>query len=149
MAMKVILLKDIRGVGQHGEVKDVSDGYASNALFPKHLAEAATPQRIAQIESQKSAHEAELKKVEEQLNNKVDSLRGKKVVISSRATEKGGLFKAATVKDIAKAILAEHSLEIPEASIELSQPIKTTGEHTVKLHSKTKNSDLVVSVVAA
>ena len=147
--MKVILLMDIRGVGQHGEVKDVSDGYAINALFPKHLAEAATPQRIQQIEAGKQAHEAELKKIEEQLTNKVESLRGKKVVISSRATEKGGLFKAVTAKDIVKAILAEHSLEIPEEHIELSSPIKTVGDHTITLTSKTKKSDLMVTVVAA
>ncbi len=37
--MKVILLKDVRGVGMHGEVKNVADGYAINKLFPSKMAE--------------------------------------------------------------------------------------------------------------
>lgn len=148
--MKVILLKDVRGVGQHGEIKNVNDGYAINFLFPKKLAEPATEDKVKQIENKKQAHEAEVAKQEEELNNKVSMLRGKKVVLQARATEKGGLFKSITTKDIAKAILAEHSLEIPESAIELKENhIKTTGEHQVVLSSKGSKADLTVAVVAA
>jgi large subunit ribosomal protein L9 len=145
--MKVILLKDVRSVGQHGEVKNVADGYAINFLFPKKLAEPATEERVANIAAQKKAHDAEVEKEESVLTEKVMSLRGKKVAIQARATEKGGLFKAIAAKDIAKAIKAEHEVELPEDAIEVPEHIKTTGEHPVILSSKTQKVELIVAVV--
>ena len=99
--MKVILLKDVRGVGQHGDIKTVADGYATNMLFPQKLAEPATEEKMKRLEAQKQAREDAIKKEEEQLDNKLAQLRGKKVVLQSRATEKGGLFKTIAAKDIA------------------------------------------------
>lgn len=147
--MKIILLKDVRGVGQHNEVKNVTDGYAINYLFPHKLAIPATEDKVKQLEEQKHLHEAARAKEEERLTNKIMSLRSKKVTLTVRATEKGGLFKSVTAKDVSKAILAEHSLEIPEASIHVPDHIKTTGEHPVVLSSKSQKVELVVAILAA
>ena len=145
--MKVILLKDVRGGGMHGEIKNVADGYAINGLFPKKLAEAATSEKIADVEAKRVAHEAEMQKEAEQLDNKVAALRGKTITISSRATEKGGLFKAVHEKDVAKAILGEHALAIPEDAITFPEPVKTVGEHVVLLKSKNQKAEFGVVVV--
>ena len=147
--MKVILLKDVRNVGQVGSVCDVADGYARNFLFARKLAEPATDERIAQVKAQAAAREAEVKKEAEALDKKVASLNSKSVTIASRATEKGGLFKAVAAKDIAQAIRAQHSLEIPEDSIVVTEPIKSTGEHVVRLESATNKIDFGVVVTAA
>lgn len=147
--MKVILLKDIKGVGKRHEIKNVADGYAVNFLFPQKAAEPATEAKIKQLEGQRVAHEAEQQKLEEQLNHKILILKGKKVVIVARATEKGGLFKGITLKDVSKAILAEHSVEIPETSIHLPAPIKTVGEHPVQISNKSNVIELIVEVTAA
>src|SRR5882724_3797131 len=128
--MKVILLKDVRGVGQHGEVKNVADGYAINKLFPQKLAEPATDEKIKKFELMRVEHEAAIAKEEEQLGNKIKALNGKKVTITAKATEKGGLFKGIGEKEVAKAILAEHSLEISVDLMTIDEPIKTVGEHT-------------------
>lgn len=147
--MKVILLKDVRNVGQHGEVKDIADGYARNFLLPKKLAILATDEKIKEVTAQTQAQAEARKKEAEQLDNKINALRGKKVVLSAKATEKGGLFKAIAPKDIARAVLAEHSLEVPEASIVIATPIKTVGEHMVLLAGSTVKAELAVTVVAA
>lgn len=144
--MKVILLKDVRGVGLHGEIKNVADGYAINGLFPKKLAEAATPEKIAEVETKRTAHEAEATKEQELLDSKVAALRGKTVSIAARATEKGGLFKAIHEKDVAKAILVDHSLAIPEESITFPEAVKTVGEHVVMLSSKNNKVEFGVIV---
>lgn len=147
--MKVIFLKDVRRVGRAGEIKEVADGYAANFLFPSKSAEPATPDKIAQIEKQKQTAREAARKQEEILDNKVASLAGKKVTIAVRATPKGGLFKTVAAKDIAKAILGEHALQIPEESIMVSEPIKTVGEHSIHVVAKNKKTTLGVFVVAS
>lgn len=145
--MKVILLKDIRGCGQANTVVDVAQGYAANFLFPNKYAVAATEDKLKEFEAKKAQLDAAKAQEEEQLSSKVKSLEGKSVTITVRATEKGGLFKSLGAADIAKAIRAEHSLEIPEASIE-TEPIKTTGERKARLHSKHSKAELTVVIAA-
>lgn len=146
--MKVILLKDVRGVGQHGEIKNVADGYAINRLFPAKLAEPATENKIKEIEAQMAARAAKQTLEEQQLDNKVQSLRGKSITLALRATDKGGLFKTLNETDIARAIREQHALEIPENSIHFSHPIKTIGEHQLMLTSKSHKAELGVVITA-
>ncbi len=131
------------------DIKSVADGYAINFLFRNKLAEPATDEKIKQLEANRAAHEAELEREETDLTKKIQSLNSKTVTIASRATEKGGLFKGVVAKDIAKAISAEHGLEIPENSIIVSDPIKSVGEHIVRLESKSAKVDFGVVVTAA
>jgi large subunit ribosomal protein L9 len=147
--MKVILLKDVRGLGHHGEVRAVADGYAVNFLFRQGLAEPATEEKVKKVEENKAAQAEKIQKEEEALDTKVASLNNKKVTLSARATEKGGLFKAIGEKDVIAAIRAEHSLELPASAIVLSGPIKTLGDHSATLTSKNKRAELTVSVSAA
>ncbi len=133
-------------MGQHGEVKEVADGYAVNKLLPMKLAEPATPEKIKKFESMRAEHEAALAKEEEQTNNKIKSLNNKKVTITAKSTEKGGLFKAIIEKDVAKAILAQHSLEIPTDLITIDEHIKTVGEHAVTIESKSAKATLTVEI---
>lgn len=147
--MKVILLRDVRNVGQVGTVCDVADGFARNYLFPHKFAEPATEEKIAQVKANAAARAVEAQKQAEELDTKVQSLNSKGVTIPSRASEKGGLFKAITAKDISKAIRAEHSLEIPEEAIRIAQAIKTVGVHAIALESASHtNVPFSVSVAA-
>ena len=146
--MKVILLKDVRNLGTHGSVKEVADGYARNYLFTHKLAELATPEKMAEVAAQAAQREAAAQKEAADLDAKVTSLRGKTVTIAARATEKGGLFKAVAPKDIIKAIREQHSLEIPEGSLEITEPVKTVGEHIIKLKGSSQSTDVGVVVSA-
>ena len=146
--MKVIFLKDVRGVGHAGEVKNVADGYAVNFLFKQHLAEAATPEKVAAIAAKQKAHEAELEKAEEELTQKIQSLRGKKIVIAAKATEKGGLFKSITPKDVAHQLVVQLEVAIPEGAVSLPEHLKTVGDHMVTLHSKTIKAELTLEIKA-
>ena len=144
--MKVILLADVKKIGRKGEVKNVADGYATNLLFPKKLAEPATEEKLKAYEQARLAKEAEKQAQELAHDKMVDSLRGAKVVVKARATEKGGLFKSVGQKEVAQAIREQKSLEIPVPMIIL-EPLHTTGEHTIVLKSQNKKADITVSVV--
>lgn len=147
--MKVIFLKDVRGVGHKHEVKNVTDGYASNFLFPHGFAEPATQEKVAKLEQTKKDHEATLHKQEEEIESNIQALRGKTVTLTARATEKGGLFKSITPGDIARAIKEHHKTEIPESAVHLGEPIKTVGEHVVTLVGKEHKAEFGVIVSPA
>ncbi len=144
--MKIILLKEIRGVGHPHEVKVVSDGYATNFLLPQKLAEMATSEKVKVLVAQKEAREAQVHKEEETLDAKILSLKGKTVSIQARATEGKGLFKTLSSSDITKALLSEYSLEVPEKLVYFLEPIKTLGEHVVELKSKNKKVEIGILV---
>ena len=74
--MKVIFLKDVKGKGKKGEVKNVADGYAHNFLLKQGLAVEANPCECELIKCQKKKEEklaaeelAEAKKLKEKLRN--------------------------------------------------------------------------------
>lgn len=68
--MKVILLKDVKGVGRKFEEKNVSDGYAANFLMPKKLAVAMTGQSVAMVKQLKSQAQAKKSHEEQRINEK-------------------------------------------------------------------------------
>ncbi|WP_041695565.1 50S ribosomal protein L9 [Alicyclobacillus acidocaldarius] len=133
--MKVILLQDVKGQGKQGEIKEVSEGYARNFLFPRKLAEEATPQALKALE-EKRRKEERLKAQEladaKALAERLDNL---KVTIRSQVGKDGRLFGAITTKHIADA-LKEQGFEVDKRKIALPDPIKSLGGHkvTIKLH---------------
>ncbi|HTR18997.1 MAG TPA: 50S ribosomal protein L9 [Candidatus Paceibacterota bacterium] len=144
--MKVILLKDVGGVGQRGQVKDIADGYALNYLIPSGAAAQATPEKVAAHEAAQKK-EGELKEAQQQeLTEKVNSLEGGRIEISARATEKGGLFKSLGVADIQKSIQVQKNIDIPASAIGLEKPIKELGEHVVQLKTPGAQARLTVVV---
>ncbi len=147
--MKVILLRDVGGVGQRGAVIDVKDGYALNFLIPQALAEQATPQKLASHSAQQRANKEASAKQEAMLRATVHGLNGATLHFKVRATEKGGLFKSLTAVDIAKAIRAERGIEITEGAIVLAQPIKQVGEHEIVVRAVGAESRLTAKVVEA
>ncbi len=146
--MKVILLKDVVNVGQKGSVKEVSDGYAQNFLIARGLAEQATAEKIAALQSAQEREEKARVQELAALGALVQSLEGKKVELQVRATEKGGLFKAIGASDIARTIKEQTEKNIPVEGIKLSKPIKEVGEHAVELVSGDARAHVTVVVSA-
>lgn len=144
--MKIILLKDVGGVGRHGEVKDVSDGYALNHLIPNGFAEQATKEKIASHASAMKKETEAREKEQQALTANLQSLEGARIELSARATEKGGLFKSLGAADIQKAIREQERIDIPVATISLEKPLKELGEHEVELKTPDAKARLTVVV---
>lgn len=138
--MKVIFLKDVKGKGKKGEVKDVAVGYAQNFLLKKGLAVEATSQSISELEGKTKAIEkenAEILEDSKQLKAKIES-EGFEVIIKSKSGSDGRLFGSIPSKQIADGLNKQHKIKIDKRKIELAQPIKTLGYTTVpvKLHKQ-------------
>jgi len=145
--MKVILLKDVRGIGQIHEVHSVSDGYAMNFLFPNKLAEAATPDKLAAFEAYREKEQAAQKERTDAAAAHIRALSGVILEIPARATEKGGLFKAIHESTVARALKEQKDANIEESQIFIQTPIKTVGEHAVELRSAEVRAKITVKVV--
>ncbi len=123
--MKVILLKDVRGVGKRFEERNVAEGYATNFLIPKKLAVTAGSGAAAQVVEQKN-QESKVKSQElEKLGSNIEKIAGNTVKISLKANEQGHLFVKLTKAKIAELAGLEEKL------IDLKDPIKETGTFSV------------------
>jgi len=133
--MKVIFLKDVKGKGRKGEIKNVSDGYARNYLFPKNLAEEATSGNLNALKAQEKKEREHAKEElvrAEQLKDTIEKLT---VEISAKSGEDGRLFGSVTSKQIAEQ-LKKQKIKVDKRKIELDEPIRTLGytKVPVKLH---------------
>ena len=147
--MIVILNKDVKGTGKAGDVVKVSDGYARNMLIPKGLATEATQGNIRHLEKQKAI--AAEKKAEEKAAAKkhAEKIGKLTVTIKTKAGDGGKIFGSITSKDIAEGLKSQHGIEVDKKKIQLSSPIKQTGEMSVdiKLYSEV-SAELKVKVEA-
>lgn len=131
--MKVILLKDVPKIGKKNEIKDVSDGFAQNALLPKNLAQIATPQAIAAIkEAQERAEQMHTQEVS-LMKQAIETLNQHKISIELAANEQGHLFSKFKVEQLKK-IFKEKNISFDTKYI-IPFEFKETGIHIVKIKS--------------
>lgn len=135
--MKVIFLKDVKGQGKKGEMKEVSDGYARNFLLPKGVAVIADGKAINEMKG-RQAHE-EHKRATEQENARAtaEKLEQIELVLRVSGAADGRLYGSVTSKEIAEQLKAQHGIELDKRKIELSETIKSYGSYraAVKLYA--------------
>lgn len=133
--MKVIFLSDVKGQGKQGELKNVSEGYARNFLFPKKLAVEATSASLQQLDTQKQAEARKQAQELESARRLKAQLEELRVVVKTHAGEGGKLFGAITSKHIGDA-LHQQGVTVDRRKVVLAEPIKSLGGHRVeiKLH---------------
>lgn len=134
--MKVILLKDVKGLGKEGDLVNSKDGYARNFLFPKDLAIEATPGNLKKWEDRNRQLEEKKQEEIKEANLLKEKIENLTVDIKAKGGSAGKLFGSITSQDIATALNAQHKIDIDKRKIELKDNIKTTGlkEVDVKLY---------------
>jgi large subunit ribosomal protein L9 len=120
--MRVLLLKEVKGLGKAGDIKEVAGGYAANFLFPNKLAQPVTEGAVKTAQEVKAA---EVRKVEKKANESkqlVQKLNGQTVALKARSGEGDRLYGSITSQDVPvdKRVIDMH-------------PIKTLGRHDVML----------------
>ncbi|KPL57861.1 50S ribosomal protein L9 [Rossellomorea vietnamensis] len=135
--MKVIFLKDVKGKGKKGEVKNVADGYAHNFLLKKGLAVEATNANIGQLEGQKKKEEQVAQEELEDAKRLKATLEEITVEMKAKSGEGGRLFGSITSKQIADALKKAHDIKIDKRKIEMNDAIRALGYTNVpvKLHT--------------
>lgn len=144
--MKIILKKDVPKIGGKNSVVEVSDGYATNFLIPKKLAERATEQKIKRMEEQKQMKEEKTKEEMDLKEKEIKELAGKTIGIKEKASEKGHLFKGIDAKEVVKKLRSAGYKNIKERDINLEKPIKETGDSNIKLSSGNVESEFELKI---
>lgn len=131
--MKVILLKEVKGLGKRHEVREVADGYANHYLLPRGLAKLATPAELRKLEESKRRAEQEEKENKNRLEKLAQRLEGRYLEFHLPTDNHGNVFGSITKKMILKA-LREHYLTSRErVEVKLERPIKEIGDHRLEV----------------
>ena len=147
--MQVILLKDIKGTGKKGDLKEVADGYARNYMFPRGLAEEASKTNLNLLAQKKSSDTFKKQTQEAEAIEIKKQLKDFTLLIKAKAGEENKLFGSITSKDIEQELLSHKGLSIDKKKIDLKEPIKTLGSFSVDLKLFTGVTSTLKVVVEA
>lgn len=131
--MKVILTQDVKNLGQEGDIKDVSDGYARNYLIPRGLVVEATKANLKEKEDQASRLQKQKDREQTEAQAIHDRINGKNITVTARSGGGDKLFGAVTAKEIADALNKQFKVKVDKKKVDLGEPIKHLGEYPVKI----------------
>ena len=130
--MKVILTKDVPKLGKSGEMKQVTDGYATNFLIPQGLAVSAAGGAYRAWQHDVASREEKRKKEREEADIAATRIASTTLTMGVKVGEGGKLYGSITSKDIADA-LARRGIDIDRHKIDLEEPLKTLGTYKVAI----------------
>ena len=131
--MKVLITKEIKGLGKAGDVKNVADGYASNYLIPRGLAAPATPSIVKEFENRRKVEEKKEAQDKQSAGTLSDRLAQVVLKFTARAGDQGRLFGSITSGDIASGLEMELGEPFDKRKIVLEQPIRLLGTYKVPI----------------
>ncbi len=147
--IQVILNEDVHALGDAGDIVMVKPGYARNFLIPHGMALLATAERVNEVEHKKRVISEKLAKELKDVSAVKTKLDSVVLEIAAQAGEEGKLFGSVTTQNLVD-LLAERGLEVDRRKIQLSEPIKTVGEHTVSIRLRSDVvAEFTVTVTAA
>ena len=129
--MKVILATKVKNLGEEGEVVDVASGYARNYLMPKGLAVEATKSGLKEVEKKQKARAEQEAKLEAEAKAMGEKIKASVIKVEAKAGEGGKLFGSITSQDLAGEVEKRLGFKLDKKKIELKEPLKTLGNHTV------------------
>ncbi|MFZ5917974.1 MAG: 50S ribosomal protein L9 [Chloroflexota bacterium] len=145
--MKVLLTKDVTGVGKAGEIKRVADGYARNFLLPQGL---AVPAQTGQIKQAQERHQAEQKKSARQAAD-AQTLAARMAQLTLtfqvKAGEQDKLYGSITSGDIVQELEKKIGRQVDRRKVLLDEPIKQLGAYQVNIKLTSEVTGVVTVVV--
>jgi large subunit ribosomal protein L9 len=134
--MRIILKQDVKDLGRSGDVVTVAEGYGRNYLLPRKLAVQATPGNLTDWNKRIQAAQEREQKERQEAQGLVERLREARITLTGKAAEgTTRIHGSITAADIAGKINATLAPPTPidRRDIELKEPIRSLGEHVVKI----------------
>ena len=147
--MKVILKRDVKGLGREGDLKEVKGGYARNYLLTTGAAVVADKGAVANWERHRDQREERDRSARADAEATAERLRELRLEVPVKAGEKGRLFGAVTGHQISDLIQAE-GIDLDRHALHMREPIKTLGDYKIDVRVMPGvEATVSVSVVAA
>lgn len=131
--MKVILLQDVKKIGNKNDLVDVAEGYARNYLIPRGLAVEATAANLKRREQEQATTAQRQQREEAEAREAAKKLEAQAVTLKVKAGEGGRLFGSVTAADIARQVKEQVGIDVDRRRIELAEPLKTLGVHELSV----------------
>ena len=130
--MKLILRADVENLGSLGDVVEVKAGYGRNFLLPQGLAMVASPSNLKSFEQERKKLQARMDAVRADAQALQARLEALEVVIPMHVGDNDKLYGSVTTTIIGDAIAAL-GVEVDRRRILMDAPIRTLGEHPVRI----------------
>lgn len=138
--MKVVFLKDVKGKGKKGDIKEVPNGYAQNFLIKNGLAKEANKGALSEVAGQKKAQEKHEAQIFEEANKLKEKLEQEETVVElkAKAGTDGRLFGSIPSKQVVEGLNKQYGIKLDKRKLEMPEPIKALGfsKVPVKLHTQ-------------
>jgi large subunit ribosomal protein L9 len=130
--MKLILTQDVDNVGNEGDVVDVKPGFGRNFLIPQKLAVTFSKSQLKQVEEKRSHEDRKIDRQKDVLLDLLSKVADLNITVKMKSEDGEKLFGSITKLDIEK-LLVENDILFDKKYIDLAAPIKTLGEHEIKV----------------
>jgi large subunit ribosomal protein L9 len=130
--VRVVLKKEVAGLGRPGDVKDVADGYAQNFLLPRGLATVASAGELRRVAADRQSAKAKKDREHVDAEELAQRLSSVTLRFTLKVGPQGKAFGSVTDRDIAEA-LARQKIAVPRDRIHLDEPIRSLGPHQVEV----------------
>ena len=148
--MKVILLQEVPGLGQPGDVKEVANGYARNYLLPRKLVTEATGAAMASLNEQVATAKRRGAKLDAEFTELTEKLSSVTLTFAVRVGQGDRLYGSVTTQDIANALREQEHITIDRRSILLKDPLRALGSFEAPVRVSAKHEAKVkVNIISS
>jgi len=144
--MKIILLKNLKGKGEKGDIINVPDGYAQNSLLPHGIAKAATVSEVNKMKQAEKTEQLKLVKDKDHAFRLLDIMSGKNISINEKLNEKGSLYHSIGLKEVIIAIHEQLAITVPENMFTEKYALKQSGNYQLELASHNRKATFNLSI---
>ncbi len=131
--MQVLLRRDVKNLGQMGDVVDVAEGYARNFLLPKKLAVQVNPANLRAVEHAREARQRRGQEELDRVKELAEKLEGFLCYVEARATEAGHLFGSVGPEQVAEALIESGFETMRPSNVNMPRHVEQLGDYDVEL----------------
>lgn len=147
--MDIILLQDVKNLGDQFETVSVKPGFGRNYLIPQKMAILATPANRATIAERKRQISAKEAKNIHLIESLIEQIKASTVTVGAKVGGSDKIFGSVTNIQLADAIKAQTGVEVDRRRVTILDEVKVLGTHKARVRfAENMHADIDFEVIA-